>query len=66
MSKQPTTPSDHLGATKRERTRPSATDLSTEEMAFFEEAMALSNHTPEEEAAFAEYLRKHGGGTGDE
>lgn len=42
-----------------------ADDLTDEELAFFEEALALVSPTPAEEAAFADYLRQHGGGAGD-
>ena len=43
-----------------------AAALSEQDMAFFEEALALATPTPEEEAAFADYLRQHGGGVGDD
>ena len=39
-------------------------DLTDEELAFFEEALALANPGPGEEAAFARHLREHGGGVG--
>lgn len=41
-----------------------AATLTEEDLAFFEEAMAFANPTAEDDAAFAAYLRSHGGGVG--
>lgn len=60
MNKHPSAPSDRRDITTSDRGRPSASELSDEEIAFFEETMALANPTPEEEAGFAEYVRRHG------
>lgn len=39
-------------------------ELTEQELAFFEEAVALAHPSPEDDAAFAEYLRTHGAGAG--
>jgi hypothetical protein len=38
--------------------------LTDEELSFFEEAFALAHLAPEEDTAFANYLRQHGSGVG--